>query len=541
MKIKLYLLLLLLSTGIYAQNRVETSIDTVQNTIGSQFNLTLKTTVGPNDVVYFPQSNYFGRLEVIRNYVVDTVKKDDKIELVKKYGLTQFDSGRYTIPQLKVLINRKAFFSDSVSVEIQNVAVDTLKQKMYDIRPIIEAKSSGLGILWIVFILVVISGIAYGIYYWLKNRKPKEKEVIEFKTPIEKATILLNHLEKKELWQKGEIKEYYSELTDIARNYIEEAVKIPAMESTTSELIEGLKIASMRKKIKLTPETVENLREVLMQADLVKFAKSKPLDFQIEEDKTKIQKSILLLDNAIPKVEAEETDLLNEAQKQKLLLEKQKKQRRKKIQTVIGVTAGILVGFITVFMLFKGPVYIKDAILGNYTKSLYESEWVVSEYGNPAIKIETPKVLKRTDPKEYFNENIAAVISEMQVFNFGNISEKLSISISTLTYKKKLEVELNVFAEEFLKDFEAKGAQNLIVKTEDFQTEERVEGVKCYGTMNVIDEVKKTGIKVYYELVVFKQDNGLQYIMVTHEEGNEYGNKISEKIINSVELKRASI
>jgi hypothetical protein len=40
---------------------------------------------------------------------------------------------------------------------------------------------------------------------------------------------------------KGEVKAYYSELTDIARNYIEEAIEIPAMESTTSELIQGLR------------------------------------------------------------------------------------------------------------------------------------------------------------------------------------------------------------------------------------------------------------------------------------------------------------
>ena len=66
-------------------------------------------------------------------------------------------------------------------------------------------------------------------------------------------------LEKKELWQKGEIKAYYSELTDIARNYIEEAIEIPAMESTTSELIIGLRAVSIKKKMSLTQDTLENL------------------------------------------------------------------------------------------------------------------------------------------------------------------------------------------------------------------------------------------------------------------------------------------
>jgi len=59
------------------------------------------------------------------------------------------------------------------------------------------------------------------------------------------------------------------------------------MESTTSELIEGIKVASLKKKMALSQETIENLERVLKQADLVKFAKSKPQDFEITEDRKK--------------------------------------------------------------------------------------------------------------------------------------------------------------------------------------------------------------------------------------------------------------
>jgi hypothetical protein len=71
---------------------------------------------------------------------------------------------------------------------------------------------------------------------------------------------------------KRRVKEYYSELTDIARNYIEEAIEIPAMESTTSELIVALRAASLKKKMSVSQETIRKLRRVLKQADLVKFA-----------------------------------------------------------------------------------------------------------------------------------------------------------------------------------------------------------------------------------------------------------------------------
>jgi hypothetical protein len=59
------------------------------------------------------------------------------------------------------------------------------------------------------------------------------------------------------------------------------------------------------------------------------------------------------------------------------------------------------------FIATKGFTYVKDNIIGHPTKELLESEWVKSEYGNPSISIETPKVLKRIDltkslPKKWF-------------------------------------------------------------------------------------------------------------------------------------------
>jgi hypothetical protein len=63
----------------------------------------------------------------------------------------------------------------------------------------------------------------------------------------------------------------------------------------------------------VSQDTIANLERVLKQADLVKFAKSKPLDFEIT-DRNKIQK-VLTLDSSIPvEIEIEEDALLNEVQ-----------------------------------------------------------------------------------------------------------------------------------------------------------------------------------------------------------------------------------
>lgn len=540
MKIKLYLLFIALSTSLFAQQKqVLTSIDTTKNKIGAEFKLTLKTTVKTTSKVTFPNLKNIGPLEVIESYPIDTVKKNDQIELIKKYGLTQFDSGRYTIPAVKILIDKKPFFSDSIKVEVANVAVDTLKQKMYDIKGIIKAQDSwGNWWLYLLIALVIVGAVAY--WYFKIRKKTVVSEVVVYKTPIEKATSLLNTLEQKELWQKGDVKAYYSELTDIARNYIEEAIAIPAMESTTAELVAGLKAASQKKKMKLSQETIDNLERVLKQADLVKFAKSKPLDFEITEDRNKIQKAILTLDNAIPVVvESEEENVLNEAQKQKQLQLQLEKERRAKIRTYVGVGVGIVVGLFLFFVVTKGFMYTVHSIIGHQTKELLEGEWVKSQYGNPGVIIETPEVLTRVDLKKALPKEGLALIKDMQSFGYGSFLGDFYLMVSTYSFKQENALDLSKALEGSIKMMELQGAQNMLVKQEDFETPEGLKGIKGYGTFSKVDDKSNSSTKLYYEILLFSQNGGLQQIMILYEEGDEYAIKIAERILNSVELKLA--
>ncbi|MBC5839442.1 hypothetical protein [Flavobacterium muglaense] len=543
MKKYISLLLLLLSTTFFAQQkRLVTSIDTTKNKIGAEFKLTIKTDVDTLSKVVFPKLKNIGALEVIRSYPIDTVKNNDRYELIKKYGLTQFDSGKYSIPSVKIMINNKPYYSDSLKVEVANVVVDTLKQKMYDIKDIVPVENT-IGDWWkYLLAIVIIAGIGALVYWFVKKQQKKKIEEEVYKTPIEKATNLLNSLEKKELWQKGEIKSYYSELTDIARNYIEEAIEIPAMESTTSELIAGLRAASVKKKMTVTQETIENLERVLKQADLVKFAKSKPVEYEITEDRNKIQKAILTLDNAIPvEVEIEEDTLLNEAQKQKQIQIQLKKKRNKRIAITVASVLFLLLATTAYFVATKGFTYVKDNVLGHPTKELLESEWVKSEYGNPGIVIETPKVLKRIDLTKSLPKNGMALIKEMNSFAYGSVLDNFYLLVSTYKYKQdSTAVDLKKSMEVSLQALESQGAQNMIVKQEDFQTPEGVTGIKGYGTFTRINEGTRSSEKLYYELLLFSQDGGLQQIMIFHEEGDLYANEISERVLNSVELKQVS-
>jgi len=543
MKNKIFILYLtLLSAVVFAQQKpLVTSIDKTKNKIGGEFQLTLKTSVDTTAKVAFPNPKNFGALEVIESYKIDTVKNGARYDLIKKYGLTQFDSGKYTIPRVTVLINNKPFFSDSLRVEVDNVVVDTLKQKMYDIKPIAEVTSSKSWIWKLILALLILGGIGAFVYWYLKIRQTKKIEEELYKTPIEKATSLLNSLEKKELWQKGEIKAYYSELTDIARTYIEEAIEIPAMESTTSELIEGLRKASLKKKMKLSQETIENLERVLKQADLVKFAKSKPLDFEITEDRKKIESAIVILDKSIPiVVEEKEESLLNEMQRQEQLRIQLKKKRRSRIIMATAVVIGMVVATLTFFITTKGFTYVKDELFGNDSKELLEGEWVYSEYGNPAVIIETPQVLKRTDLSKILPKESMALIKEMQSFRYGGLLDDFQLMVSTLKYKQESEIDLSKAIEATVQMLESQGAQYMLVKQEEFDTKQGVRGMRAFGTFSRINTVSKSSTKYYYEIILFNQEGGLQQIMMQHEEGDTYATKILERILNSVELKKLS-
>ena len=184
----------------------------------------------------------------------------------------------------------------------------------------------------------------------------------------------------------------------------------------------------------------------------------------------------------------------------------------------------------------KGFEFVKDTIIGHPTKELLEGEWVLSEYGNPPIKIETPKVLKRMDVSKYMNKESASLMKDMQMFGYGAILDHYYIVIMTNKFKEEIKIDLAKAMEGSLKIMEAQGAQNILLKQEEFSSKEGFNGLRGYGTMTIIDPITKKSRKAYYEMIYFSQEGGLQQVMVLQDEGDESANQITERIMNSVEI-----
>ncbi|MBD3723362.1 MAG: hypothetical protein IE891_00880 [Flavobacteriaceae bacterium] len=532
----LIILFFLINAYSFSQS-ITSTVDSTAIKIGSQFNLTIKANVKPTDKVSFPEGQTFGALEILESYPVDTVKIKDKYELIKKYGLTQFDSGRYVLPQLVVVINDKTIKTDSFPIVVNNVVVDTTKQQMYDIKDIVKVEEPvSYWWLWAILILLGIAATGFGLYYFIKKRQiiKNEKEAILFASPIEKALAKLQSLEKRELWQHGETKAYYSELTDITRTYIEEAVDVPAMESTSAELYEALVVAVKNKNIKLSRETLDQFKKVMSNADLVKFAKSKPLDFEIENDKKGIDTFLISLDKAIPRSEEETQNLFAEELKRK-------KDRKQKLQRIlIPLTAVVmLLGIVGVFFIVtKGTEFVRDNIIGHSSKSLLEGEWVTSVYGDPAISISTPKVLKRFVDEKIQN-NLPSNIKSVSDFRYGSLTDNIAITLGTVKLNDTIKIDLDIALEARLKGMESLGAKNITVQVDDYEDPKGLTGKKAFGTFTGVNLITKESVEMQYQVLIFAQNGGAQELMLAFKKDDEYASQIMDRIIQSIELKKA--
>lgn len=153
--------------------------------------------------------------------------------------------------------------------DVPKEIVDTAIEDIVDIEPDKENLASGNNTPWI-WIAAGVVVAALLIWLLLRRKKTNEEETpakIDTRTPEQRALQRLEELRMSQLWKSGKIKEYYTELTDILRVFIEESTGIHATEMTSEECILAL----------TQSHNITLLKDIFTTADLVKFAKSEPL------------------------------------------------------------------------------------------------------------------------------------------------------------------------------------------------------------------------------------------------------------------------
>ncbi len=542
MKRLLYYTFLLAFPMLYAQEvKVETNTKNIK--IGEQIQYKVSVETPADTPVSFPEGQTFAPLEMVKTRAADTLRDGGKYRLVKEYYLTQFDEGKYTIPSQKIRINNKDYFTDSLLVEVHTVAIDTLKQPLYDIKPIQEVKKPFTSYGWILTIIaavLLLLIVAFVYFVFIRKKKFPFLQTQKKLPPFDRAIQDLKELQNSKYLIQSQHKEYYTRLTDIVKAYLEEEVHILAKESTTDELLAKINLLQEKGKLNLNQETITNLKRVLQTADLVKFAKNKPSDDNAEYDRETIENVVIKTKEAIP-LEPTDEQAINEARQKALAL---KRQKRKKLLIRIGV--GILLFFLLGGVgLYFGYRTLKNWLFNPYVAELNEGKWVTSDYGYPITELTTPKVLMRKQIVDI--TGFKPIIHSQSTFYFGSLNSELYIMTNIITFVKEtggngsergdgnISLDPQLVNEIVLAQLDKAGAKNITTLQEEYTTPAGVKGMKVFGEMTLPDK-NGNPFKANYELYSFTENGALQQLLITYI--NDFNAKaIAKRVVNSIAFK----
>ena len=258
---KKIIFILFLSNLLFSQT---VNLDTNQILIGGQTKLTISKPISENfiwpeiDTILFKKN-----IEIIQKGKIDTFKN----KIFQEFILTAWDSGKYYIPSINF---SEVTSSKDIILNVLPLNIDP-KAKLKDIKQPLKAPLNWHDIWpWILILIILIVFIFLINKYVLKKKKTEKKKINKKIIPCHiKALKELEEIERKQLWENGLIKEYYSEISEIFRRYLEERFSFNALEITTDEILEEL-------KIKIQSKLFEETSILLNRSDLAKFAKNKP-------------------------------------------------------------------------------------------------------------------------------------------------------------------------------------------------------------------------------------------------------------------------
>lgn len=271
---------------VFAQQvSVKATIDSTVLLIGQQSKMRLEIS-GPASLNYtfptFPGDTLVNGIEVLARGPLDTIEiNKDLIRLQTDYLVTSFDSGLYYIPPVKIIAGIDTVVSNYMALKVITFDVDTAKVQIFDIKGVQEPPFVLSDYLLQILLFILVWGLVL-LIIWLILRKKyglfkgENKADLPLLPPHVVAIMELDRLKSEKIWKSGKNKEYYTELSDILRKYIERRFQVNALEMTTDEIL------VLFKRDKATQSVYQNLRQILQLSDLVKFAKILPLENENE-------------------------------------------------------------------------------------------------------------------------------------------------------------------------------------------------------------------------------------------------------------------
>ena len=313
--------------GLKAQNvEVEGKVNDTKVQVGKPFTLDLSLKVPYG---WFVEWNDFAidtlseQLDIIKRSEVErTADADSNVIVKQQLTLMTFDTGQIQVPAVGLTYaksfddpDRLKAYTDPINLYSTTISVDTTMAYKPIVEPIAAPVQMKEVFPWILAVLLMAL-VVFGIWYWRKHRKTKvdaDGNIVRGPVipPYDKAVGDLENLRQQKLWQSGKVKEYFSSLTDIAREYIEGQFGVNAVEMTTDDILEEVK------PLHFSQETYNKLKETMEVADLVKFAKYSAANLESENAMNSMTEFVNESYAQFQKRKAEEEARLAEQQKQK--------------------------------------------------------------------------------------------------------------------------------------------------------------------------------------------------------------------------------
>lgn len=297
--------------------RVQSEVSEDSMMIGDQVVYTLTVDAGEQVAFMMPdiRDTLSAEIEVLFPLSADTLVDGNRVVVSHRFMITGFEPGLQVIPSQSVsyttLNVSDTARSMPLMIQVFEPAVDT-SQQIKPIKPPINTPLTFREVLpWVMVGMGgwLLATLAFALI-WIYRQRRKDPEIFMVK-PQEPAHVIafrdLDRLKEEKVWERGEVKGYYTRLTEIMRYYIERQYGIPAMERTTDEILAAFRRVNTENGL-----LEEMLSGLLQMADLVKFAKGEPLPLDNQTHLNNaylfVQKTYPLFYREQPEFKEEETD-----------------------------------------------------------------------------------------------------------------------------------------------------------------------------------------------------------------------------------------
>jgi len=326
---------------------VESSIDPMQIVIGQQSTIKVSVTADAGAAVEFPQYDSLQQMvpgvEVLSISPADSqrINAGKQLTISRQYVITSFDSALYYLPPMQVTVDGKVHEASQLALKVYSVPVDTLHTdsifgpKATMRAPFVWADTRAL--IWMSLGVLLLTLLLVYVLIRLKDNKPIIRRIkVKPKESAHKVALgKIEQIKSERIWQQEDSKEYYTQLTDILRQYMNDRYGFNAMEMTTSEIIAQLEEVN-------DEQSVSELRELFETADLVKFAK---YSTQLNENDRNLLNAITYIQTTKKEEEATE-------QPQEIVVVNKRSRKMKWV-----LIAAIAVATVLLIVLFAAVVY----------------------------------------------------------------------------------------------------------------------------------------------------------------------------------------